>query len=310
MLPIITTEATTDTEKNASHFENEKSKRSIKKDSTRLKTESSKDEKNNLSYDKQITKILDESNEISKEEENGNEIEINVKESLDQKDSLEMNPFFLGGFNIEGNNNINLNDNSQIEEEKKVNKILNKGRNSMINHQNNLFYKTSKNVKSTINNEIFKNKLIRRTKKMKTLILDNSKNEDSSEKEQTKKITRKNKKRHTTIFMSENKLLKHYINMNKARNTENVLNPKNNFVKTRGKNRQKTVINTTPIVKIKDNNIKIYRANLFNLNSTKKIKRKLKTHILREVKENIEEKDEEDEKSQNNKTKKFKYKGM
>ena len=310
MLPIITTETTTDTEKNASHFENEKSKRSIKKDSTRLKTESSKDEKNNLSYDKQITKILDESNEISKEEENGNELEMNVKESLEQKDSLEMNPFFLGGFNIEGNNNINLNDNSQIEEEKKVNKILNKGRNSMINHQNNLFYKTSKNVKSTINNEIFKNKLIRRTKKMKTLILDNSKNEGSSEKEQTKKITRKNKKRHTTIFMSENKLLKHYINMNKARNTENVLNPKNNFVKTRGKNRQKTVINTTPIVKIKDNNIKIYRANLFNLNSTKKIKRKLKTHILREVKENIEEKDEEDEKSQNNKTKKFKYKGM
>ena len=309
MLPIITTETTTDTEKNASHFENEKSKRSIKKDSTRLKTESSKDEKNNLSYDKQITKILDESNEISKEEENGNEIEINVKESLDQKDSLEMNPFFLGGFNIEGNNNINLNDNSQIEEEKKVNKILNKGRNSMINHQNNLFYKTSKNVKSTINNEIFKNKLIRRTKKMKTLILDNSNNEDSSEKEQTKKITRKNKKRHTTIFMSENKLLKHYINLNKVKNSENALTPKYNFVKTRGKNRQKTVINTSPI-EIKDNNIKIYRANLFNLNSTKKIKTKLKTHILREVKENIDEKDEEDEKSQNNKAKKFKYTGV
>jgi len=310
MLPIITTEATTDTEKNASHFENEKSKRSIKKDSTRLKTESSKDEKNNLSYDKQITKILDESNEISKEEENRNELEMNVKESLDQKYSLEMNPFFLGGFNIEGNNNINPNDNSQIEEEKKVNKILNKGRNSVVNQQKNLFYKTSKNVKSTINNEIFKNKLIRKTKRMKTLILDNSKNEDSSEKEQTKKITRKNKKRHTTIFMSENKLLKHYINMNKARNTENVLNPKYNFVKTRGKNRQKTVINTSPIVKIKDNNIKIYRANLFNLNSTKKIKRKLKTHILREVKENIDEKDEEDEKSQNNKAKKFKYTGV
>lgn len=95
MLPTITTEATTDTEKNASHFENEKSKRSIKKDSTRLKTESSKDEKNNLSYDKQITKILDESNEISKEEENENDTEIKLKESLDQKDSLEMNPFFL-----------------------------------------------------------------------------------------------------------------------------------------------------------------------------------------------------------------------
>ena len=113
-------------QKNVSHFENEKSKRSIKKDSTRLKTESSKDEKNNLSYDKQITKILDESNEISKEEENENDTEIKLKESLDQKDSLEMNPFFLGSFNVEVNNNINMNDNSLIEEEKKVNKILNK----------------------------------------------------------------------------------------------------------------------------------------------------------------------------------------
>ena len=98
--------------------------------------------------------------------------------------------------------------------------------------------------------------------------------------------------------------------MNKVKNSENALNPKYNFVKTRGKNRQKTVINTSPIVKIKDNNIKIYRANLFNLNSTKKIKTKLKTHILREVKENIDEKEEEDEKSQNNKAKKFKYTGV
>ena len=310
MLPTITTEATTDTEKNASHFENEKSKRSIKKDSTRLKTESSKDEKNNLSYDKQITKILDESNEISKEEENENDTEIKLKESLDQKDSLEMNPFFLGSFNVEVNNNINMNDNSLIEEEKKVNKILNKGRNSLVNHHKNLFYKTSKNIKNNINNEIFKNKLIRRTKRMKTLVLDNSKNEDSSEKEQTKKITRKNIKGHTTIFMSENKLFKNYNYLNKVRNSEIALNPKNLFVKTRGKNRRKTVVGPSPIVKIKDNNIKIYRANLFNLNSSKKIKTKMKTHILREVKENIDEKEEEDEKSQKNKAKKFKYIGM
>ena len=64
MYPTITTETTNDTEKNNSHFENERYK--SKKDTTRMKTESSKDEKNNNSYEKQILNILIEKIRILK----------------------------------------------------------------------------------------------------------------------------------------------------------------------------------------------------------------------------------------------------
>ena len=177
MYPVVTTETTTDTEKNASHFENEKDKKSIKKDSTRLKTESSKDEKYNLSYDKQISKILYENNENSKEEETVSEIDINVKDNQEQKNALEMNPFFVGDSSLEVKNFINQDDNSQIEE-KKINKILNKRKNTNDTNENNLFFKTTKNVNKIKNKEVFKNQLIKRTKRTKTLILNKSKNED------------------------------------------------------------------------------------------------------------------------------------
>ena len=70
MYPIITTEATIDTEKNYSNLENDKLKLSLKKDSTGLKTESSKDANNNASFEKQISNmILIENNETSKKDE-------------------------------------------------------------------------------------------------------------------------------------------------------------------------------------------------------------------------------------------------
>ena len=62
MIPSIITKPSIDTEKNIYKktltFQNEKSRISLKKDSTRLKTESSKDEKYNVSLEKQITKTI------------------------------------------------------------------------------------------------------------------------------------------------------------------------------------------------------------------------------------------------------------
>ena len=58
MYPVITTEATIDSEKNYSNIENDKLKLSLKKDSIGFKAESSKNEKINISYEKQISNIL------------------------------------------------------------------------------------------------------------------------------------------------------------------------------------------------------------------------------------------------------------
>ena len=127
------------------------------------------------------------------------------------------------------------------------------------------------------------------------------------EKEQQKSKKRQNQIKFKTLFKSENKILKNN-NLHKFRNSEIVLTTKNNLFKSRGKNRERTMINASPIIKIKDNNIKIYQTNLFNINSSTKIKRKTKTHILKEkIKENDEE---EDEYNLNQPNKNWNYIGM
>ena len=154
MYPIITTEATIDTEKNSSNIENDKLKLSLKKDSTGFKTESSKDEKINLSYEKQISNtILIENNETNKKNEDIDESDSNKG----NRDSLESNPFFLGNKSsfdlneILKNNNIN---DSELEKEK-VKKMLEKSKKAFLNekktNKENSLYKTSKNVNTKVN---------------------------------------------------------------------------------------------------------------------------------------------------------------
>ena len=120
MIPfILSEESLIDTEKNinqtVSNYQNEKSKISIRKDNTRMKTESSREEKNNISCDKQVTRILID-NEIDKIEENINEIELTLDYN-ENKNSLEINPYFLGG-NFNNLSKGHNNNNSDIEKKK------------------------------------------------------------------------------------------------------------------------------------------------------------------------------------------------
>ena len=304
MYPTIKTETTTDTEKNISRFENENIKRSLKKDSTRIKTESSKDEKYNISYDKQITKILIENEESIKKEENEEQEDINIKGEEEHKVSLKTNPFFLGVTSCcENNRYLNSNDYMEIEE-KKVNKILNKGKNMKAIKDDSLYYKTSKNVKKNINNEFLKNKNFNKAKRQKTLIVDKTKKSDSVGKPKKGRIIKRNRTKRWTLMQSDNRIIKNLKNTRTPRNSIITSNIKNGLFKTRDKDREETVSKPS-IMNIKDNNIKVYRANLFFANSSAKINTHLKTHIIR--KEKIKE-DEEEEEEKNHKEKKTKKK--
>ena len=308
MYPIIKTEATTDTEKNISRFENEKSKQSLKKDSTRIKTESSKDEKYNISYDKQTSKILIENDENNKSEENQYKEDDSIKDEEEQRDNLKTNPFFLGvTSSCEINRYLNQNDNSEIEE-KKVNKILNKGKTLKLIKDDSHYYKTSKNVKNNINNEILKKKFIGKTKKMKTLIVGKKKKTNSDEKPKKEKNIKRSQMKRKSLMQPDNKIFKIFRNNQKPRNSVFAINIKNGLFRSRDKEREHTV-NKPSIMNIKDSNIKLYQANLFFTNSSAKIKTKMKTHIIRSDK--IKE-DEEEEEEKNHKEKKAKrgYRGI
>ena len=276
MYPVITTEATIDTEKNSSNIENDKLKLSLKKDSTGFKTESSKDEKINLSYEKQIPNtILIDHNETNKKDEDIDESDSNKG----NRDSLESNPFFLGNKSsfdlnlILKNNNIN---DSELEKEK-IKKMLEKSKKAFLNEKNtnkeNSLYKTSKNINTKVNKEIFRNQLKRKTVRMKTLNCNKQKKDNNSEKNTPKKNLRKSQIKHNTCFASENKINLKYNYKEKRKNLEidtNNKNLKHSILRTRTKTREKTVINTSPMFKIKEHNIKLYKLNLFNpINSSK-----------------------------------------
>ena len=168
MLQFVTLEASLDNEKNI-----EKSK-FTQKDSTRLKTESSKDEKNNISKLK---------------EENG----------------LEINPFFVDvkfGLN-------NKNDNNYISEieEKKVNEILTKKNNNELKlkiNTNTLLLNSNKN---TDNKPILKKekRVGQRTQTTKSLIINNSKNCSFLNKGNPGQV--KKTVRHNTCIFKKSKIL-------------------------------------------------------------------------------------------------------
>ena len=274
MYPVITTEATIDTEKNYSNIENDKLKISLKKDSTGFRTESSKDEKINISYEKQISNaLLIINNETNKRDEDMDDSESNKG----NKDTLETNPFFLGGKSSFDLNEIlknnNINNDSELEKEK-VKKMLDKSKKIFIYEKNanneNGYYKTSKNVNNNVNKEIFRKSLKRKTVRMKTLNCNKNKKVNNSEKNTPKKNLRKSAVKHKTCFASENKINLNYNYKEKKKNFENDTNNKNikhNILRSRTKVREKTVMNTSPMFKIKEHNIKLYKLNLFNQNN-------------------------------------------
>ena len=256
MIPYITTEESIDIEKNISqlNFQSEKSKISTKKDITRMKTESSRDEKNNISCERQITKILIE-NEIEKIDENTDEIDFSNKEINDynkQRDSLQINPYFLGGkcsFDI-----TKFHNNKSEIEKKKVKKILDKDLQKKTSIENKLTSKVKR--LNSLN-------LIKTRKAIKVI---------NQSKEVSEKILRKKKVKTKTNPNFENDSIKN--------SDKNLFIKENKF--RRG--REKTVMNKSTNIRIKDNNIKVCKASLFNRNSSSKMNLKVDSNLIKDTK--------------------------
>ena len=306
MIPSIITKPSIDTEKNIYKktltFQNEKSRISLKKDSTRLKTESSKDEKYNVSLDKQITKTIMEINDMNKIDESSDKNEINdIKniEDIKNKNILESNPYFLGRrplYNINHNNKLQEINNNETEKNK-VKKILNKNKNIAINEvPTNCL--TCKNIRKKQNSEVQqnKNKLTNKIKRMKSL---------NNIKGKLEKRKHENKIRHSTIkhktsFLKGNNSLRN--SLDKIDNNQKNMVKKNIKIRASKRGRLKTVMYNSPIMKLKDNNIKINKANFYNIHISSKLLTKDNYNNI------IKDKKEEKEKEKNIKEKKKKIK--
>ena len=306
MIPSIITKPSIDTEKNIYKktltFQNEKSRISLKKDSTRLKTESSKDEKYNVSLEKQITKTIMEINDMNKIDESSDKNEINdIKniEDIKNKNILESNPYFLGRrplYNINHNNKLQEINNNETEKNK-VKKILNKNKNIAINEvPTNCL--TCKNIRKKQNSEVQqnKNKLTNKIKRMKSL---------NNIKGKLEKRKHENKIRHSTIkhktsFLKGNNSLRN--SLDKIDNNQKNMVKKNSKIRASKRGRLKTVMYNSPIMKLKDNNIKINKANFYNIHISSKLLTKDNYNNI------IKDKKEEKEKEKNIKEKKKKIK--
>ena len=306
MIPSIITKPSIDTEKNIYKktltFQNEKSRISLKKDSTRLKTESSKDEKYNVSLEKQITKTIMEINDMNKIDESSDKNEINdIKniEDIKNKNILESNPYFLGRrplYNINHNNKLQEINNNETEKNK-VKKILNKNKNIAINEvPTNCL--TCKNIRKKQNSEVQqnKNKLTNKIKRMKSL---------NNIKGKLEKRKHENKIRHSTIkhktsFLKGNNSLRN--SLDKIDNNQKNMDKKNSKIRASKRGRLKTVMYNSPIIKLKDNNIKINKANFYNIHISSKLLTKDNYNNI------IKDKKEEKEKEKNIKEKKKKIK--
>ena len=306
MIPSIITEPSIDTEKNIYKktltFQNEKSRISLKKDSTRLKTESSKDEKYNVSLDKQITKTIMEINDMNKIDESSDKNEINdIKniEDIKNKNILESNPYFLGKrslYNINHNNKLQEINNNETEKNK-VKKILNKNKNIAINEvPTNCL--TCKNIRKKQNSEVQqnKNKLTNKIKRMKSL--NNIKGKLEKRKHENK--IRHSSIKHKTSFLKGNNSLRN--SLDKIDNNQKNMVKKNIKIRASKRGRLKTVMYNSPIMKLKDNNIKINKANFYNIHISSKLLTKDNYNNI------IKDKKEEKEKEKNIKEKKKKIK--
>jgi len=242
MIPSITTEPSAE-----SKLQNEKSKIILKRDNTKLKTESTRDEINNISLEKQINKIIIK-NDINKNEDIINEMDSSNKVVNRLKNNLETNPFFFGNNNYNLNINIVQNNNSVIEE-KKVRKILNK----------------NKSPRKNSCEIISKNKIKNKIKRMKSSDITEIKQEINQEKEEAEQKRRKNKIKNKISDEKTNGI--HIIN----KSDKNLI-VKNFKMSPFRRTREKTIINKSSL--FKDKNIKIYKKSLFNKNSPKKVKAK------------------------------------
>ena len=255
MIPFITTQTSMETKEiisqNISSIQNEKSKLSIKNESTRLKTESSKEEKNNISIEKQVTKILVENDITENNDENTNEIDTVNQEKNENKNILEKNPFFLGD-KLPFYFNKFQNDNSGIEEKKMQ---MDMGINSFEKENDSPRRQSCHlNIKKNTKNKI---------KRMKSSDIAFIKKTLNSGNEDTDKKKRKNEIKYKTS--SQNKINRDTNNIYKIRISYKNLPVKKYKMSPYRKKRQNTV--RYKPANFKDKNIKSNKTSLFNKNS-------------------------------------------
>ena len=228
-----------------------------KVNSTRFKSDSSKDEKNILNDEKPVIKILIE-NDNSKNDESINAKDNEYKNLKNNK--LEINPFYLG------------NDNNKTH--RKNSARLKKRAIKMKSQDNNLeFLNICRKACNNIDNElehikINKNKI----QKIRTFNISTRKN--------IKKSTKKNRLSQKKLFSEKNKLNgkddlnSNEIELNKIRNSAKQLILYNNIqTNTSEKSSKNSLFNYQNIQTNK--NIRTYHASLFNKNSSSKLKMKM-----------------------------------
>ena len=274
MIPFIKTEPSIDT----------------RKDITRIKTESSKDEKYNLSIEKPITKIFIENENDKIDENTDDEIDLKFIEFEEKKESLEKNPYFFGGkisFDISKFQN-----NNEIENQK-VKKIPNKNRKQSINDDINFYLKTCKDMNQKFNIASSQSNSNNKVKRMNSLNLKKLRNNAIPGKEGIEKKIRKNAKKTKTHFKIENKIkIKNSDNKNIKMKSDKNIN-KSFKISTNRIQRENTFQSDSSSLKNKDNDINYYKASLFNKNSSRNLKFNTENNL--DIK---------------NKNTKFKYKGV
>ena len=296
MIPLIKSEESRDTDKNSIDYKNEKSK-----NYTRMKTDSSKDEKYCLDDKKPVTKIIIENE--SNNEESFKEDEKNNKE---ENNNLELNPFFLGSKLSYDDKMFKSNRESEINKTEIMKK--------RTEDKSHVFKKLYKNACNKFNNEQKKKNNIR-IKKKKSLTLTAIKRIKNSEKPYARNSAKKDKLR-LSIGSSEEKnsikTNKNSKSKKKEKNSDNclILDIKNNIkdlikdnnIKRKNKRRATELTIRDSNNMIIGNNIKIYKSSLFNKKSSLKLKKRISS------KEYIKNYDDETEKENIlNEKKKKKY---
>ena len=259
-----------------------------KVNSTRFKSDSSKDEKNILNDEKPVIKILIE-NDNSKNDESINTKDNEYKNLKNNK--LEINPFYLG------------NDNNKTH--RKYSEKLKKRAIKMKSQDNNLeFLNICRKACNNIDNEL---ELINinknRIQKIRTYNISSRKN--------IKKSTKKNRLSQKKLFSEKNKLNgKDDLNSNeieliKIRNSANQLILYNNIqTNTSEKSSKNSLFNYQNIQTNK--NIRTYHASLFNKNSSSKLKMKMYSNNSINT-NNFQFRQKEEKDNTNEKNKKVKF---
>ena len=262
MIPCIATQRNIETEKEL----------------TRLKTDTSKGEKNT---DKQITKFLSK-NETQEIEENTNdEFELIAVEYEEQKEPLENNPFFLGQKHSYDKNKVQC-ESSELEMKKisKFMKLNEINKRKLSNEDKILYLRTTKEILKETYLTKTVNKTPSKLKRMSSLKIKRLQEEINADKELiNNKKHRKSKVKNKIASNNSNNQYKNKSPKEKSniiykyRNSDKNLNTKiQNMKESSFKKRRES---RTSSIEIKDTkNFNFYKSSLFNKNNLSKLKKK------------------------------------